>query len=190
MREPLYNLRSAWAHLWLEFITRIYDSKSKNFISKSQLGHILNSKNMGASATGYNILLEAIIYYNSLKKCIKLIKSFNTPNPIFICPFDIRHWIISFSLPRIYYWKIFSTVQDLLMKDKAFCLRLKGSSPPFWEKPTLVLHQYFFMAIQVFRLNLAPTYSIYLLTTYYYPRKSLSLISLQRLDSYLRSSKF
>ena len=75
------------------------------------------------------------------------------------------------------------------MKDKAFCLRLKGSSPTFREKPTLVLHQYFFMAIRLFQLNLTPTYSIYLLTTYY-PQKGLNLLSLQRLDSYVRSSKF
>ena len=51
----------------------------------------------------------------------------------------------------------FSTAQDLLMKDKTLCLRLKGSSPPFREKPTLLLHQYFFMAaIRVFQLNLKP----------------------------------
>ena len=46
-----------------------------------------------------------------------------------------------------------------------------------------------FMAIQIFQLNLTPTYSIYLLTTYY-PQKGLNLLSLQRLDSYLRFSKF
>ena len=58
------------------------------------------------------------------------------------------------------------------------------------RKPTLVsIHQYFLMAIRVFQLNLTSTYSVYLLTTYY-PQKGLNLISLQRLDSYLRSSKF
>ena len=75
------------------------------------------------------------------------------------------------------------------MKAKTSCLRLKGSSPTFREKPTLVLHQYFFAAIPVFQLNLTPTYLIYLLTTNY-PQKGLNLISLQRVDSYLKSSKF
>ena len=60
--------------------------------------------------------------------------------------------------------------------------------PTFWEKPTLLLHQYFFMTIWDFQLNLTPTYSIYLLTSYD-PQKGLNLLSLQRLDSYLRSSK-
>ena len=32
--------------------------------------------------------------------------------------------------------------------------RFKGLSPTFLEKPTLVLHQYFFMVIHVFQLNL------------------------------------
>ena len=41
---------------------------------------------------------------------------------------------------------------------------------------------YFFMAIEVFQLNLTPTYSIYLLITDY-TQKSLNLLSLQRLDS-------
>lgn len=34
----------------------IYDLKIKNFISWSQLGHILSSKNMGASALGCKML--------------------------------------------------------------------------------------------------------------------------------------
>ena len=72
--------------------------------------------------------------------------------------------------------------------ERKTCLRLKGSSPTFREKPTLVLHQYFFMAIRFFQLNLTSTYSICLMTTY--PQKVLNLLSLQRLDSYLRSSKF
>ena len=45
------------------------------------------------------------------------------------------------------------------------------------------------MAIRVFQLKLTPTYSIYLLTTYY-PQKGLNLLFLQRLDSYLKSLKF
>ena len=69
----------------------------------------------------------------------------------------------------------FSTAQDSLIKDKTFCLRLK-------ENPTLVLHQYFFMAIQVFQLNLTSAYSVYLVTSYY-PQKALNILSLQRLDS-------
>ena len=88
-----------------------------------------------------------------------------------------QHWLISFC-----------TAQDLLMKDKT-CLRLKGLSPTFREKPTLVLHQYFFMVIRVFQLNSTPTYSVYLMTAFY-PRKGLNLLSSQRSDSYLRSLKF
>ena len=45
------------------------------------------------------------------------------------------------------------------------------------------------MAIRVFQLKLTPTYSIYLLTAYY-PQKGSNLFILQRLDSYLKSSKF
>ena len=51
----------------------------------------------------------------------------------------------------------------------------------FWEKPTLVLHQYFYTAIRVFQLSLTQTYSIYLLTTYY-QQKGLNLLFLQRPD--------
>ena len=76
----------------------------------------------------------------------------------------------------------FSAAQDLLTKDKTFSLKLKGLFLKFLEKPALVLHQYFFMAIRVFQLNLTPTYSIHLLTIYY-PQKGLNLLSLQRLDS-------
>ena len=54
-----------------------------------------------------------------------------------------KHWITSFS-----------TAQDSLMKGKIFILRLKGLSSTFLEKPKQVLHQYFFMAIKVFQLNL------------------------------------
>ena len=88
-----------------------------------------------------------------------------------------QHWLISFC-----------TAQDLLMKDKT-CLRLKGLSPTFREKPTLVLHQYFFMVIRVFQLNSTPTYSVYLMTAFI-PRKGPNLLSSQRSDSYLRSLKF
>ena len=56
------------------------------------------------------------------------------------------------------------------MKEKTLCLRLKRSSPTFREKPTLVLHQYFLMAIRVFQLKLTQTLSIHLLTTYH-PQK-------------------
>ena len=102
----------------------------------------------------------------------------DTFNYIFNCGFDIKTLNPFFiHCPRF------------TNKDKTFCLRLKGSSPTFREKPTLVLHQYFVMAIRDFQLNLTPTYSIHLLTIYY-PQKGLNLLSLQRLDSYLRSSKF
>ena len=67
------------------------------------------------------------------------------------------------------------------MKVKAFFLELKKSSPTFLEKPTLVLHQYFFLMVRFFRLNLTPTYSIHLLTTFY-PVKGSNLLSLQRLE--------
>ena len=83
----------------------------------------------------------------------------NTINPM------SKRWITSFS-----------TAQDSLMKDKTFCLILKESSPKFLEKPTLVLHQYFFVAIQVFQLNLTPTYSAYQLITYY-RQKGLNLLN-------------
>ena len=39
----------------------------------------------------------------------------------------------------------FSTAQDLLLKHKTLCLRLKASSSILLEKLTLVLHQYVFM---------------------------------------------
>ena len=44
-------------------------------------------------------------------------------------------------------------------------------------------------SILLYWLNLTPTQSIYLLTTYY-PQKVLNLLFAQRLDSYLKSSKF
>ena len=65
------------------------------------------------------------------------------------------------------------------MKDNTFSLKLKRLSPTFREKQTLVLHQYLLMAIRVFELNVTPTLSIYLLTTYY-PQKDLNLLFLQR----------
>ena len=43
-------------------------------------------------------------------------------------------------------------------------------------------------SILLYWLNLTPTQSIYLLTTYY-PQKVLNLLFAQRLDSYLKSSK-
>lgn len=46
-----FNVRNKMS--WNE---HIYDLKIKNFISWSQLGHILSSKNMGASALGYKML--------------------------------------------------------------------------------------------------------------------------------------
>ena len=76
----------------------------------------------------------------------------------------------------------FSTAQDLLTKDKTFCLRLKGSFPIFIEKATQLLHQYVFLAIRVFHLNLTATYSIHLSTTFY-SYKSLNLLYLQRPSS-------
>ena len=69
------------------------------------------------------------------------------------------------------------------MKDNTFSLKLKRLSPTFREKQTLVLHQYLLMAIRVFELNVTPTLSIYLLTTYY-PQKDLNLLFLQRKKIY------
>ena len=46
-----FNVRNKMS--WNE---HIYDLKIKNFISWSQLGHILSSKNMGASALGCKML--------------------------------------------------------------------------------------------------------------------------------------
>ena len=78
-------------------------------------------------------------------------------------------------------WKFwitsFSTAQVLAMKGKIFCLRLKASTLIFLEKQTLVLHQYFFVVPHVFQLNLAPTYSTRLLTTFYL-QKGLNWLSL------------
>ena len=48
-------------------------------------------------------------------------------NPICICGLISKH-LISF----------FFTAQDSLMKDKTFCLRLKGSSLTFLERPSLM----------------------------------------------------
>ena len=102
----------------------------------------------------------------------------DTLNPICTCGFDIEtlnHFFLQ--CPRFT-----NERQNLLLK-------IEKNIPAISKKPTLVLHQYFFMTIRVFPLNLTPTYSIYLLTAYY-PQKGLNLISLQRLHSYLRSSKF
>ena len=58
-----------------------------------------------------------------------------------------------------------------------FLLKVESMNPIFLEKPTLVLHQYFFVVLLVFQLNLAPTYSIHLLTTFYL-QKGLNWLSL------------
>ena len=68
-------------------------------------------------------------------------------NPICICGFDIETLNHFF----LHCLRFANEIQDL-------CLRLKGSSPIFWEKPTQGLHQYFLMAIWVFQLNLTTTY--------------------------------
>ena len=41
-------------------------------------------------------------------------------------------------------------------------LKIERIAPDISRKPTLVLHQYFFLTIQVFQLNLTPTYLIHL----------------------------
>ena len=79
----------------------------------------------------------------------------DTLNPICICGFDIEtlnhffHHCPRFTNER----------QNLLHK-------IERTIPIFIEKRTLVLYQCFVMAIRAFPLNLTPTYSIHLLTTY------------------------
>ena len=93
--------------------------------------------------------------------------------PICICDVDIETLI-----------QFFIHYPRFLMKGKTFCLRMEGSSPTFLEKPSLLLHQYFYLGIQIFPLILKSTYSIHLLTTYYsrFVIKDLNLLFLQRLD--------
>ena len=96
----------------------------------------------------------------------------DTLNTICTCGFDIELLNPFF----LHYLRFTNERQSLLLKIEAII------PETFLEKPTLVLHQHFFLAIQVFQLNLTPTYLIHLLTTYY-PQKDLNLVSLQRLSS-------
>ena len=62
------------------------------------------------------------------------------------------------------------------MKDKTFYLRLKGSYSIFLEKPTLILHQYFFYGDPRFSAEFKPTFSNHLLTI---------LLTIKRIESAL-----
>ena len=65
------------------------------------------------------------------------------------------------------------------MKDNTLYLEFKASSPIFLEKPTVVLYQYFFISIRVIQMNLTPTYSVHLMTTFF-PQKDTKFLSLQK----------
>ena len=87
-------------------------------------------------------------------------------NPICIGSLDIEalnHFFLH--CPRF-----FNGRQNLLLKTERII-------PTFLEKVALVLHKNFFMMILVFQQNLATTYSIDLLTTYY--RQGFNLLSLK-----------
>ena len=78
-------------------------------------------------------------------------------NPICICGFYIE---------TLHHF--FPHRPDSLMKDKTFCLRLKGSSLIFLEKLTLAcITSILLYGDSSFPANLTPTHSLHLLTTFY-----------------------
>ena len=76
---------------------------------------------------------------------------------------------------------------NILTKYRILCIKLKASSSLFLRKPVIVLQQYVFMAIRAFQLNLIPTYSIHLFTTFC-PQKGSNLLFLQKTGSLHSSS--
>ena len=102
----------------------------------------------------------------------------DTLNPICTCGFDIEilnHLFLH--CPRFTNGR-----QNLLLKIERIIPDMSGKTDA--SITSILLY-----GGPSFSAELKLTHSVHLLTTYY-PQKGLNLLSLQRLDSYLRSSKF
>ena len=127
------------ARLWCELILKlVFNLKILNFI-KSRSNDVFNVSHPKRLV----ILTLLRVSLSHSRKHMSKHTFLDTLNPIPICS-----WIKA--LNHFLYFPRFTN------ERKNF---LKGSSSTFLEKPTLVLNQYFFMAIKVFQLNLILTYS-------------------------------
>ena len=93
----------------------------------------------------------------------------NALNPICICDFDteiLNHFFLHCP-------KLTTERQNILLQIESISINIL-------EKQRLALHQYF-LVIRMFQPNLTPTYSIYLLTTFYL-QKGLNILFLQSPD--------